>query len=130
MEEKIHILLVDDQTDYVEPMAFWLRSKGYNVSIARNGERAIQIVKENNPHIVFLDIKMPGMNGIETLKHIREFNQKIPVIMFTAYAEEEKFYEAQELNISGFFTKEGEFQELRNIIEITLKTHKRLRQKP
>ena len=126
MTEQIHILLVDDEADYVEPMAFWLRSKGYHLSVARSGESAIKIVKETNPHLIFLDIKMPGMDGIETLKRIREFNQKVPVIMLTAYADKERFYQAQELKISGFFAKDGEFNELRHIIEFTIKTHKKL----
>ena len=130
MEEKIRVLLVDDEPDFIEPMSYWLGSKGYAVSVARNGERAIQIIKEETPHIVFLDIKMPGIDGIETLKRIREFNQNIPIVMLTAYADEEKFYKAQELNISGFFFKEREFKELKNIIEVTLRTHKKLRKQP
>ena len=127
MEGQIHILLVDDEPDYVEPMAFWLRSKRYLVTVAPNGEKAIKIIKEDSPHIVFLDINMPGIDGIETLKRIREFNQELPVIMVTAYPEEEKIAQAQKLNISGFFPKEANFEDFRNTIEVTLRVHKKLR---
>ena len=53
MEEKIHILLVDDDSDYRELMSFWLKAKGYYVSDVSSGEKAIQIIKEQNPRIVF-----------------------------------------------------------------------------
>ena len=136
MEDKIHILLIDDEPDYLEPMAFWLRTRGYLVSIAPDGKKGIQAIKEKNPHIVFLDIKMPVMDGIETLKHIREFNQELPVIIVTAYskmgeffAEGKKLPQAEELKISGLFSKDRSFEELQKAIEVTLRTHKRLRER-
>ena len=130
MEEKIHVLLVDDEPDFVESMSLWLKAKGYSVSVASSGEKAIQMVKEQTPHIVFLDIKMPVMDGIETLRRIREFNQKLPVIMITAYADEEKLAKSQKLNISGFFAKDEDVKVLQNTIELTLKTYKRIWKKP
>jgi len=126
MEEKIHVLLVDDEPDFVESMSLWLEAKGYSVSVAPNGKEAIQIVKERSPHIVFLDIKMPGMDGIETLRQIRQINQKLPVIMITAYADEEKLVKSQELNISGFFAKDGDVKVLQDTIELTLRTYKKI----
>ena len=126
MEAKIRVLLVDDEPDFVEAMSLWLKAKGYSVLVASSGEKAIQIVKEQPPQIVFLDIKMPGMDGIETLRRIRRFNQKIPVIMITAYADEEKLIQSQKLNISGFFAKDEDVKVLQNTIELTLKTYKKI----
>ncbi|MGD9015581.1 MAG: response regulator [Candidatus Omnitrophota bacterium] len=126
MNEKIHVLLVDDEPDFVESMSLWLEAKGYSVSVAPNGEKAIQIVKEQAPHIAFLDIKMPGMDGIETLRRIRQINQKLPVIMITAYADEEKLVKSQELNISGFFAKDEDVKVLQDTIELTLRTYKKI----
>ena len=126
MEEKIHILLVDDEPNFVESMSLWLESKGYSVSVAPSGEKAIQIIKEQSPHIVFLDIKMPVMDGIETLRCIRQINQKLPVIIVTAYADEEKFVQTQELNVSGFFAKDEDLKKLQNIIDFTLTTYKKI----
>ena len=134
MEEKVHVLLVDDEPDYLEPMSFWLRTKGYLVSIAPSGEKAIQIIKEESPHIVFLDIKMPGMDGVETLKHIREINEHIPVVMVTAYSKMGEFFmsgrkfpQAEQLKISGLFSKDKSFEELQNAIQVTLRKHKKLK---
>ena len=126
MQEKIHVLLVDDEPDFVESMSLWLKAKGYSVSVAPNGQEAIQMVKEQTPHIVFLDIKMPVMDGIETLRRIRQINQKLPVIMITAYADEEKLIQSQQLNISGFFAKDEDVKVLQNTIELTLKTYKKI----
>ena len=128
--EKIFILLVDDEPDYVEPMAFWLRGRGYLVSVATSGEEAIKIIKEQKPRIVFLDIVMPHMDGIETLRRIREFNQTLPVIMITAYPDEEKLVKSQKLNVSGFFAKDEDVKVLQNTIELTLKTDKRIWKNP
>jgi len=126
MEEKICILLVDDEPDFVEPMSLWLKAKGYSVLVATSGERAIQIIKEQILHIVFLDIKMPGMDGIEILRRIRQIKQKLPVIIITAYADQEKFSQAQELNVSGFFDKGADVKELQNIIDFILRTYKKV----
>ena len=126
MEEKIHILLVDDEPDFVESMSLWLKAKGYFVSVASSGRKAIQIIKEQSLHIVFLDIKMPVMDGIETLRRIRQINQKLPVIIITAYADEEKFDQTQELNVSGFFAKDDDLKKLQDIINFTLTTYKKI----
>ncbi|MBU0549808.1 MAG: response regulator [Candidatus Omnitrophica bacterium] len=126
IEEKFKILLVDDEPDFIEPMAFWMRANGYLVSIASSGRQALQMIEDNPPDMVFLDIRMPVMDGIETLRHIREFDQKLPVIIVTAYPTIEYFSKTQELNVSGFFDKDGDFEELRNVVNLTLNTYKKL----
>ena len=127
MEKKIRILLVDDEQDFLEPVSLWLESKGYSVTLAYNGKQTIQIVKSDTPDIVFLDIKMPVMDGIETLARIREFNKEIPVVMVTAYGDEKSITNARQLGISGFFPKKESLEELKNMIKTTLRTHKKLR---
>ncbi|MFH1622516.1 MAG: response regulator [Candidatus Omnitrophota bacterium] len=128
MEDKIKILLVDDEPDFLVPIAFWLNSKGYEVSVASSGEKAINMIKkEKKPAIVFLDINMPGMDGLETLKQIRQLDKELSVIMVTAYADEERFSQAKKLNTSGFFPKGGSLEELQKTIEVTLRTHKKLK---
>ena len=132
MKNKIQILLVDDEVDFLDTVSFWLRSKGYSVIHANNGQQALELIKSGHPNIVFLDIKMPVMDGVETLVHIREFNKELPVIMLTAYADEKSLTRTRQLGISGFFPKKADFAHLTNIIETTLRTHKKLRsdQKP
>jgi len=71
MGRLISVLLVDDEADYTQPMAFWLKSKGYDVFSVTNGKDALNFIKETPPDIVFLDINMPVMDGPTTLKEIR-----------------------------------------------------------
>ena len=102
----IKVLIVDDEPDYSETMEFWLMAKGYDVSAVASGSDAMAyLANEPLPDIVFLDILMPGMDGIETLKEIRKVHPKLPVIMVTAYASDERKEAAKKLGANGFFAK-------------------------
>ena len=123
----IKILLVDDETDFTQPMSFWLKSKGYSVMVASNGESAIKIVKDETPDIVFMDLNMPVMDGVTAVKKIREFNKEIPVIIISAYVDDKRIVEATPLGISGVFYKGGDFQDGLTLLESALRTHRQLR---
>lgn len=123
----IKVLLVDDESDFVEPIAFWLKSRGYAIVTGRNGREAIERVKAEAPDIVFMDINMPLMDGLQALEEIRKFNTDLPVIMVTAaFSSEPKIERAKELGISGFFAKNYTFDQLVQMIQVTLRTHKGL----
>ena len=124
MTEEINILLVDDEKDFVETIVFWLKTKGYAVDVAYDGKTALGMIDERRPKIVFLDINMPGMDGIETLRLIRQKYASLPVIMLTAYGTEKKLGEAKKLGISGFFPKDGDFEELAGFIDAALRSHR------
>lgn len=124
----IRVLLVDDEPDFLEPVSFWLQSKGYTVSTALDGRQALEHIKQSPPDIVFLDINMPGMNGLETLREIRAISRELPVIMVTAvYQDEKNFSQASELGIAGFFPKHTSLSELVRIIETSLRAHSKLK---
>jgi len=125
MEKAFNILLVDDEQDFLDPIAFWLESKGYTVRMASNGEEAIKLLEQELPNIVFLDINMPVMNGIETLKYIREKYLDLPVVMITA--ESEKLPIIQELGISGFFPKGGSLEQLEQLLEPVIRIHAKMK---
>ena len=128
MNKPISILLTDDEESFIEPISFWLKSRGYTVSVARNGQEAIEKLKENPFDILFMDINMPVMDGLQTLSHIRLFNKDLPVVMITAaYSDEDNLIRAKELGISGFFAKNRSFDEMVQMIHVTLKTHKNLK---
>jgi two-component system alkaline phosphatase synthesis response regulator PhoP len=66
------ILLVDDEPDILEFVGYNLKKEGFNVTTASNGEEAMKIAQAQNPHLIILDVMMPGMDGIETCEEIRK----------------------------------------------------------
>lgn len=131
MENKnITVLVTDDEDDFRQLLAFWLKSKGYAVIDANNGEAAIQLVKDKNPDIIFMDLRMPGMDGPRTIGKIREFNQDVPIIIISAYLDDSKVKEASGYGIAGVFFKGKDFSQGLSLLEAVLRTHKKLKNKP
>ncbi len=126
-EKQVKILLIDDETDFTQAMSFWLKSKGYNVYSANNGQGGIELIKKENPDIVFMDLNMPVMDGAETLKKIREFNKELPVVMISAYVDDKRIIEARSYGFSGVFYKGKDFEEGLVLLESALRTHKKLK---
>lgn len=125
MEPKdISILLVDDEDGFRRPMEFWLKARGYQVTGVSGGEEALTMIDHKKPTLVYLDMKMPGLNGIETLRRIREKDKELPVIMITAYGTTEDMKEAERLGISGFFTKDEDFSTAAKLIVVVLESKK------
>jgi CheY-like chemotaxis protein len=125
MENKFTILLVDDEIDFLDPIAFWLESKGYAVKVASNGKEAVDSIQKEVPDIVFLDMNMPVMDGTTALHKIREIHPDLPVIMITGVPE--KVPRLDEMRISGYFPKKGTLEELEQLLEPLLRIHKKMR---
>ena len=88
--EQYTILLVDDEPDVLEFLSYNLSKEGYRVFTAKNGKDGLELIKKNHPHLVILDVMMPGMDGIETCREIRsipEFKETI-VVFLTARGED------------------------------------------
>ncbi len=126
MEEKIKVLLVDDEVDFINMMQYWLKSKNFEADCLYSGENVVAHIKEKKYSIMFLDLKLPGIEGIEILRQIREFDKNFPVIIFSAYGTAESLKEATKLGISGFFAKEKGFEEAARLIHTALRIHKGL----
>jgi two-component system KDP operon response regulator KdpE len=83
---KVRILVVDDEPRYLRAIQVNLESSGYEVLTARDGPTAINLAAQEDPDLILLDIRMPGMSGFEVCRRIREF-AKVPIIMLTALAD-------------------------------------------
>ncbi|MGD0265522.1 MAG: response regulator [Candidatus Methylomirabilota bacterium] len=99
------VLVVDDEPDFIELLREFLTAKGYEVIAASNGEEALRKVKEDRPHLILLDVRMPKMNGLEVLKQVREIDHEVGVIMVTAVNEEETGRQALKLGAFDYITK-------------------------
>jgi two-component system response regulator MprA len=127
MSQTVRVLLVDDEPDFLEAISFWLGSKGYQVNKASTGEAALQLLKEQRHDVVFLDVMMPGMDGIETLRRIRALDKDLPVILVTASSmtDENKYAGAKALGIAGLFPKGSSLTQLSEILQVCLRHIKR-----
>lgn len=86
MKRKINILVVDDEAIVRESLRDWLSDAGHQVLIAEDGSQALEIIEKERPGIAFVDLVMPGMDGIELLKRAKEISPSTEVIIITAYA--------------------------------------------
>jgi len=103
--DKIKILWVDDEIDLLKPHVMFLEGKGYAVSTATNGSDAIDLIKEDDFEIVFLDENMPGMSGLETLTEIKNVQRELPVVMITKSEEEYIMEDAIGAKIADYLIK-------------------------
>ena len=127
--DKIKVLLIDDEPDFTQPMAFWLESKGYAVISTSDSANGIKMVQEEKPDVVFLDLNMPVLNGIEVLHRIRKFDKTVPVIIISAYADQDKIKDAQRHGFSGVFYKGADYEQGLALLEAVLRTHKNIKHK-
>ena len=105
--EEISILVVDDEKNLTLAMRRLLSAEGYRTETAGSGEAALEIVKEDFFDVVFLDVNMPDMNGLETFKKLRKVSPKSAVIMITGYGKTLKALveEARELGVRAVIDK-------------------------
>jgi two-component system, OmpR family, phosphate regulon sensor histidine kinase PhoR len=114
--EKIRILVVDDERDIREASERILSRIGFQLITAKRGEEALQIFEETRPAIVLLDLKMPGMDGMEVLKLLRERDPSLLVIVITGYATVETAIEAMKQGAYDFISKPFEPEQLRIVV--------------
>ncbi len=99
------ILLIDDEETNVRVLAISLRSDGYEVVTAYSGEEGLEVFDRESPDIVVTDIKMPGMDGIEVLKNIKQRNPEVEVIIITGHGDIDNAIEALKHGASDFINK-------------------------
>lgn len=99
------ILIVDDQEGIRLLLDEVFKSEQYEPYLAANGIEALKLVKEVEIDCVLLDLRIPGMDGLEIIRRIKEVNDTIPIFMMTAFAEQETIDTANELGVEKYFTK-------------------------
>lgn len=119
---KTNVLVVDDQIGMLETFSDILEARGFNVTTAEDGFQAIEIVKKNSPDIIFMDIKMPGINGVQTYREIKKIHPRAAVIMMTAYSVEDLVKEAIEEGAYTVIYKPFDMDKIIQTIERVLKT--------
>jgi DNA-binding NtrC family response regulator len=87
------VLLVDDEIDFLEVMSMRMKARDLEITTAESAEQSINIIKKKSYDAVIMDFQMPGMNGMEALKIIKNNNPEMQVILLTAYATIEKTVE-------------------------------------
>jgi len=116
------ILLIDDDKLILITLKRLLTREGYIVTAALSGQAALRKVEDDDFDLVISDIRMPQMDGIETVKKIRELiaqkgETPIPEIFITAYAKEDIYQQAKELNAAGYIEKPFDVKTLRDSVK-------------
>jgi CheY-like chemotaxis protein len=114
------VLVVDDEIEVCDALKEFLSSKEYEVETALDGPTALKKVEEFKPHIVLLDIIMPGMGGTEVLKEIRSKNPKIGIIMVTAVVDEELAKVIIMLGAYDYITKPVDLNHLETVLMVKM----------
>lgn len=117
-----HLLIVDDQAGIRMLLQEVFEQSGYEVTVAANGEEALKVFATQNIDGVLLDMKIPGMNGIEILKRMKSSGRDVPVMMMTAYGELNLMEKARELGATLYFTKPFDIFKVRDAVleEVTV----------
>jgi|LGOV01.1.fsa_nt_gb signal transduction histidine kinase len=99
------VLLIDDEEPIRKIVGLYLRTKGYEVFTAADGQKGIELFQRESPPIVLTDIKMPGMDGIEVLKRIKQISPETEVIIITGHGDMDLAIQSLQLDASDFITK-------------------------
>lgn len=109
---EFRVLLVDDETEFLETLVKRLKKRKLDVSSAESGQEALQVLQQNPVDVVVLDVRMPDMDGLETLKEIKRIKPNVEVIMLTGHANVEVAIQGMELGAFDYLMKPMDIDEL------------------
>ena len=113
------ILIVDDEENIRLLYKEELNDEGYQVDVAANAEEALEKIRSGNPDVITLDIKMPGMDGIELMNKLKEDNTNIPIILCSAYGRYKQDFRVWSSN--AYVVKSADLRELKVTIRDVLR---------
>ncbi|MCX7780297.1 MAG: response regulator [Negativicutes bacterium] len=124
-KEELTVLVVDDQPGIRRLLSEVLKDNGFLVATAANGYEGIKKAEEINPGAILIDMKMPGMDGIEALRELKRLGQSHKAIVMTAYGELDLVNEAKEIGAYAYVTKPFDIMALCSLVnEIVLGGHR------
>ncbi len=103
--KEIKVLLVDDEEDFVESLSERIKMRNLDSDVALNGEEALRLVDSDVPDVMVLDLKMPGIDGMEVLRRVKKAYPKVQVIMLTGHGSEKDEKEARRLGAFEYLEK-------------------------
>ena len=110
--QRRRVLVIDDAEGIRTYLANWLELKGFEVDTAEDGRRGVALLEQGaSPDVVILDIMMPNLDGIETLRRIRDFDPTIPVVMLSVVGKASSIVEAMQLGAADYLNKPFEDEE-------------------
>ncbi len=117
-----HILIIDDEELITKSLLKFLNKEGYIVTVATSGKEALEKVKETDFNLIISDVRMPEMDGIETIKQIRAYLAKenkpaIPEVLITGYADADKYERATELEVADYLYKPFDASDFLEIVK-------------
>ena len=127
--EKMKLMLVDDEKRFLSTTQKLLAKKGYEALTASSGMEALDTLKTKTVHVVILDVKMPGMDGIETLKEIKRQFPLVEVIMLTGHGTVESAVEGLKSGATDYLAKPTDVDELIQKAEEAFEKRQRLEEK-
>ncbi len=127
--KEMTMMLVDDEERFLSTTKKLLARKGHDVFTATSGPEALDLLREHNIHVVILDVKMPGMDGIATLKQIKRQYPMVQVIMLTGHATAESAVEGLKSGATDYLMKPTDVGELLSKAEEAFEKRKRLEEK-
>ena len=116
VRNRLKTLVVDDEQNIREILQEFLISEGYETRTAGSGSEALRLIGEFKPHIMFLDIRMPDMDGLQSLRRIREIDQNVEVIMISGFATIEIARRSLEIGAADYIGKPMDFSHVREVV--------------
>ena len=111
------ILLVDDEEEFIHALAERLETRGFASAVAYDGEQALAMVKKDQPEIMVLDLRMPGMHGMEVLRHVKRDHPDVQVIILTGHGSEADRELSEELGAFAYLQKPVNINQLVDVMK-------------
>jgi DNA-binding NtrC family response regulator len=120
------VLLVDDEVEFASALAERLQMRNYDVRTASNGLEAMALFHESPPDVVLLDLRIPGMDGLEILSNIKKFDPSIEVLMLTGHGDRESVQKGMQTGALEYIMKPIDIDELTSKINRAMKKREKV----